>query len=51
MKYYLILQENQLQIIPVMPEQQIEFVIQFAQQINTSGKPSRKRFGIFISFH
>jgi hypothetical protein len=42
MKYYLIHQENELRAIPVRPEQEIDFVIEYSQQILVSGETLQK---------
>jgi hypothetical protein len=38
MKYYLIHQENELRLIPVKPEQEIDFVLHYSLQILASGE-------------
>ena len=38
MKYYLILQEDELRLIPVTPEQEIDFLLQYSLQILGSGE-------------
>ena len=48
MKYYLIHQENQLQIVSIKPELEIEFPMQYAQQILVSGDSIPE---VFWSFH
>ena len=42
MKYYLIHQENELQVIPVMPEREIDFLLEYSQQILVSGETIRE---------
>jgi hypothetical protein len=38
MKYFLIHQENELQVIPVTPEREIDFLLEYSQQILISGE-------------
>jgi hypothetical protein len=38
MKYYLIHQEGELRLIPVTPEQEIDFLLQYSLQILASGE-------------
>ena len=38
MKYYLIHQESELRLIPVAPEQEIDFLLQYSLQILASGE-------------
>jgi hypothetical protein len=38
MKYYLIHQEGELKLIPVTPEQKIDFLLQYNLQIFASGE-------------
>jgi hypothetical protein len=42
MKYYLIHQENELRLIPVTPEQEIDFLLQCSLQILASGETIRE---------
>jgi hypothetical protein len=42
MKYYLIHQENELQVIPVTPEREIDFLLEHSQQILVSGETLRE---------
>jgi len=48
MKYYLIFREEQLQVIPVTPEQEIDFLLQYSQQILASGETIRE---VLQAFH
>jgi hypothetical protein len=42
MKYYLIHQENELRMIPVTPEREIEFLLEYSQQVLVSGETIRE---------
>jgi hypothetical protein len=42
MKYYLIHQENELHVIPVTPEREIDFLLEYSQQILVSGETLRE---------
>jgi hypothetical protein len=48
MKYYLIHREEQLQVIPVTPQQEIEFLLQYSLQILASGETIRE---VLQAFH
>ena len=48
MKYYLIHREEQLQVIPVTPDQEIAFLLRYAQQILVSGETLRE---VLQAFH
>ena len=48
MKYYLIHLEEQLQVIPVTPKQEIDFLLQYSQQILASGETIRE---VLQAFH
>lgn len=48
MKYYLIFREEQLQVIPVTPEQAIDFLLQYSQHISASGETIRE---VLQAFH
>jgi hypothetical protein len=48
MKYYLIHQEGELRLIPVMPEQQIDFLLQYSLQILVSGETLQE---VMQAFH
>jgi hypothetical protein len=47
MKYYLIFREEQLQVIPVTPDQEIYFLLQYSQQILASGETIREALQTF----
>jgi hypothetical protein len=47
MKYYLIHQEGELRLIPVTPEQEIDFLLQYSLQILASGETIREVLQIF----
>ena len=47
MKYYLIHQENELQVIPVTPEREIDFLLEPSQQILVSGETLREMLQAF----
>jgi hypothetical protein len=42
MKYYLIHQEGELRLIPVTPEQEIDFLLEYSLQILSSARLSLK---------
>jgi hypothetical protein len=46
-KYYLIHQEGELKLIPVTPEQEIDFLLQYSLQILASGETIREVLQIF----
>ena len=48
MKYYLIHRDEQLQVIPVTAEQEIDFLMQFSQQVLASGETIRE---VLQAFH
>jgi hypothetical protein len=48
MKYYLIHQENELQVIPVTPEREIDFLLEFSRQILVSGETLQE---VLRAFH
>ena len=48
MKYYLIHQENELQVIPVTPEREIEFLMEFSQQVLVSGETIQEVLRAFV---
>ena len=48
MKYYLIHREEQLQVISVTAEQEIDFLLQFSQQVLASGETIRD---VLQAFH
>ena len=47
MNYYLIHRDEQLQVIPVTPEQEIDFLLQYSLQILASGETIREVLQVF----